>query len=89
MPVHKSALKRMKTGRKRYTRNAAIRSELKTILNKVDQLLSQKLKEEATSTARLAASKLDKAVTSGIIHKKTASRKKSRIARKLAKLLSA
>lgn len=88
MPVHRSALKRMRTSQKRHTRNVAAKSELKTSIKKADQLISQKSVDEAKEAVRLACSKLDKAATKGVIHSKTASRKKSRLTRRLSRLLA-
>ncbi len=88
MPVHRSALKRMRTSQKRYDRNVAVRSELKTLTRKADQLISRKSVDEAKKAVHLACSKLDKAATKGVIHSKTASRKKSRLARRLSQLLA-
>lgn len=88
MPVHRSALKRMRTSQKRHARNVAAKSELKTLIRKADQLISQKSADEAKEAVRLASSKLDKAATKGIIHKKTASRKKSRLTLRLSRLLA-
>ncbi len=88
MPIHKSAVKRMRISQKRGARNVALQSELKTVLHKVNGLLSQKPTEETKEALRLAISKLDNAAGKGIIHKKTASRKKSRLTKKLNKLLA-
>lgn len=88
MPVHRSAVKRMRTGQKRHARNVAAKSELKTLSKKLDQLILNKSIDEAKELVRITASKLDKVATKGIIHKKKASRKKSRLARKLNRLLS-
>lgn len=88
MPIHKSAAKRMRRSKKRQLRNVAIRSELKTLFKKIDRLISQKLTDEAKEAVRVASSKLDKAATKGVIHKKKASRKKSRLSRKLSRALT-
>lgn len=88
MPVHRSALKRMRTSQKRHARNVAVKSELKTLIRKADQLISRKLVDEAKEAVRLACSRLDKARTKGVIPKKTASRKKSRLTRRLSRLLA-
>lgn len=88
MPVHRSGVKRMRTGQKRHARNVAAKSELKTLFKKLDQLCSKKSIDEAKELVQIITSKLDKVATKGIIHKKKASRKKSRLAKKLNRLLS-
>jgi small subunit ribosomal protein S20 len=86
MPSHKSAIKRMKTSQKRYSRNTAIQSELKALLKKIDGLISSDKSDEAKLAVRQAMSRFDKATSKGVIHKKKASRYKSRLAKKLGKL---
>lgn len=89
MPILKQAFKRMRADKKRQARNLGIKSELKTLSKKLTALLSSNKKEEAKTTARLYISMLDRAASKGIIHKKTASRKKSRTLLKLQKLSAA
>ena len=89
MPAHKSAVKRIKTSQKKHIRNAAVQSELKTLLNKLDELISSNKTDEAKATVHQAMSKFDKAVSKGVIHKRKASRHKSRLAKKLGKLSTA
>ncbi|MFV9511002.1 30S ribosomal protein S20 [Tepidibacillus sp. LV47] len=79
----KSAIKRVKTSRKRNERNTAQKSALKTAI-KHFEIAIQNNDVEAAKTAFLnATKKLDKAVTKGLIHKNKAARKKSRLAKKL------
>ncbi|GAV25463.1 MULTISPECIES: 30S ribosomal protein S20 [Carboxydothermus] len=78
----KSAKKRILIIRKRTMRNKAIRSAVKTAIKKFEMALKVKPAEEARELLRQAVRALDKAVTKGVIHKNTASRKKSRLTRK-------
>ncbi|GAG66456.1 unnamed protein product, partial [marine sediment metagenome] len=66
-----------------------VQSELKTVLKKIDGLISSNKADEAKELIQMVMSKLDKAVSKGVIHKKKASRKKSRLAKKLIKLKAA
>lgn len=75
MPQHKSAAKRMRTSKRDQLRNAAVRSELKTILRRAAQDATDE------SVMRSAASRLDRAVRKGVIPKTVANRRKSRLAR--------
>ena len=78
----KSAKKRILIIRKRTMRNKAIRSAVKTAIKKFEVALKVKPAEETKELLRQAVRALDKAVTKGVIHKNTASRKKSRLTRK-------
>lgn len=82
MPNIKSAAKRMRSNLKKQMRNQAAVSELKTLYKKIVELVKDK-PAEAKAQARSLISKLDKAVTRGIIPHGRADRKKSRIGRLL------
>jgi len=77
MPNHKSCVKRLKQDAKRRARNNYVRSTLKTLSKKVHSNISLEEKETLLETVY---SQLDKAAKKGVIHKRTASRRKSRIA---------
>ncbi len=77
MPQHKSPLKRMKTDAKRQARNNYVKHTLKT-LDK--QLRSELPMEEKQAMLNKIYSQLDKAAKKGVIHKRTASRRKARVA---------
>jgi len=83
MPKTRSAKKRMKQNEKRRIRNRSIRSATRTQEKKVLSALAagdvQRVKKEFT----LAQKRLDKAVSKGVLHPNTASRKKSRLAAKV------
>ena len=86
MPAHKSAVKRIRTSQKKHARNLAVQSELKTVLKKLDGLISANKADQAKELIQQAMVKLDRAASKGAIHKKRAFRKKSRLAKKLNKL---
>lgn len=86
MPRLKQAVKRVRADKKRRQINTRITSELKTLSKKVESLLSSNKKEEAKAAVRVYTSKLDRAAVKKIIHKNIASRKKSRVLKKLDKL---
>jgi small subunit ribosomal protein S20 len=83
---HPSALKRARQNQKRRLRNRAIASSIKTQVKKVLAAVDAKNVEEAAKQFRAAASILHKAVSKGVIHRNKASRKISRLARKVQKL---
>lgn len=82
MPNIKSAKKRVKVIEKKTLRNKAIKSDLKTALKKADAAVANNAADKE-QVVKAAISKVDKAVTKGIIHKNNAARKKSQLAKKL------
>jgi small subunit ribosomal protein S20 len=80
MANHKSALKRIKQNVKRNELNLARKSRVKTFVKSVYDAISAGNKEAAASALRVAESELMSAVTKGVMHKNTASRKVSRLA---------
>jgi small subunit ribosomal protein S20 len=83
LPNHKSCKKRMKTSALARVRNRSTRSELRAALRDLKALPDKKTAAvQFTSVSSL----LDKAAASGIIHKKNASRNKSRLALFVAQL---
>jgi small subunit ribosomal protein S20 len=81
----KSQIKRNKQNEARRLRNKAVRSELKTRV-KVAVKAAETGAEDQAEKARLAVKRLDMAAAKGVIHKNAASRKKSRLAKQLARL---
>jgi small subunit ribosomal protein S20 len=79
----KSGVKRMRQNERRRIRNRALRSKLRTTVKTARTAVSQPGTERAVAVAE-AIRALDKAVTKGVIHRNTADRKKSALARSLA-----
>ena len=77
----KSQKKRNIQNEKRHQRNVATKSALKTSTKKVQAAAAAGDGEEATTAQLEAARALDKAASRGILHKKTAARRKSRLAK--------
>ena len=80
----KSAMKRVKITRAQNLRNRMIISDLKTALKKFDKALESGDEAAISEMYTIAVSKVDKAVTKGVIHKNAANRKKAQLAQKLA-----
>ncbi len=85
MTRRRSSLKRKRADKKRRLRNIKIKQEIKKTIKKFQALLSSKNIDEAKAFLVKVYSQLDKAAKKRIIHPKTASRKKSRLARRLIK----
>jgi small subunit ribosomal protein S20 len=84
----KSQIKRNRQNVKRHARNQGVRSALKTATKRVHTAVAAG-DEKATMLQRDAARDLDKAVAKGIIHKRTAARRKSRLAKAANRAASA
>ncbi len=81
MAVHKSALKRARQNEKRRLRNKSTRTRVKNIVKSVRLSVSEESKEAVLSELNTAQSIIDNAAKKGVIHKKTASRKISRLSK--------
>jgi len=86
MPNLPAAEKSIKKDKKRRLANLAITSEVKTLIKKLNGLISAKKHEEAKNLLSLVMSRLDKAAKKGVIDKGNADRRKSRLSSKLAKI---
>jgi small subunit ribosomal protein S20 len=84
----KSQIKRNRQNEKRSERNKTVRTALKTSTKKVRTAIGSGDAESATSQQREASRALDKAVTKGIVHKRTAARRKSRLAKAASSVAS-
>jgi small subunit ribosomal protein S20 len=76
----KSQIKRNKTNEKARLRNKAVKSELKTAIRRTREAVASGDAEKAEAARRVAARKLDKAVSKGVLHKNNAANKKSALA---------
>jgi len=78
-----SALKRMRQNERRRLRNRVVRSRVRTAVKTARTALGTTATEARTLVSD-AIRALDKAVSKGIIHRNTAARKKSALARRLS-----
>jgi len=83
MPILHASYKDIKKSAKKALRNQSVKSGLKTETTKFLDLLSSKKMDEAKKQLTFLVSQLDKAKSKGIIHKNTASRKISRLMKKI------
>jgi len=82
----KSQLKRIKTNALATERNKAVKSELRTWIRKFKTAAASGDAAAAADALKVASTKLDKAVSKGVIHKNNAANKKSSMAKKAASL---
>jgi len=83
MPNIRSAAKRVRVSETKRLRNVSAKSRIRTYVKKFEAAARDGDSENAVKLYRQTSSLLDKAAAKGIIHKNTASRRKSRLAAKL------
>jgi len=81
-----SAKKRVKQNAKQRTINRARKSRVKAQIKRFEEAISSEDIEAASEQYRIVTKKLDKTAATSTMHKKTASRKKSRLAKRLNSL---
>ena len=85
---HKSTEKRARQNKKQYQANRAVKSSVKTGVKNLLTVLEAKDKEGSTSQLKKVISTLSKAASKGMVHKKTASRRISRLTKRTNKALT-
>jgi small subunit ribosomal protein S20 len=83
LATHKSAEKRDRQNKKHRKRNIVAKSALKTKIKSVITGVESKNKEISSNALKAVIPALNKAASKGIIHKKNASRKISRLTKKV------
>ena len=84
MPViHKSTIRRARQSERRRQRNRATLSAVKSVVKKVNEALGAKTPDDAKASLREATAALAKAVTKGVLKPNTASRRISRLTRRV------
>lgn len=83
MATHKSAIKAHRRSLVNKDRNTSIFSKLKTVVKKVEELIAAGKSADAIQALRGAESEIMKAASKGTLNKNTASRKVSRLTKKV------
>lgn len=86
MAHHKSAKKRIRQTEARRLRNRMARSTLRTAVKKVEMAIEAGQADQARANLLKATSLLDKAARKGLLHRNNASRRISRLTRKVNSL---
>ena len=86
MPHHKSAIKRLRQTDKRRAHNAHFRTRMRSAVKKVRQAVEENDAEKAEGLLKSAEKIIDSTRSKGIIHRRTASRKISRLTRAVQSL---
>ena len=85
MPNTVSAERRMRNSARKQLHNKSIKSRLHTLERSYLELITAGKKEDASKALRGLSSAFDKAAKTGVEHRATANRKKSRLALRLAR----
>jgi len=88
MPQTKSAKKALRQNLKRRDRNRSVRSSTRTQIKRFKEALAAGDADLARQQYQRTVKKLDQTAAKGVIHKRTASRTKSRLAKQLNALLA-
>ena len=86
MPNTKSAIQRVRRVNKQTSVNKIRKSKYKSTIKKIDLLIAKKKEKEAVKLLPKLNSQLMKIAKTGIIKKQTASRKISRLTKKINKI---
>lgn len=86
MAIHKSAKKRIRRNTKVQARNKSRKSEMRTYVRKVEEAITTGDAAAAADALKAAQPKLSRSADKGLLHKKTAARKISRLSKKIATL---
>ncbi len=86
MPNIKSAKKRVKTDAIKKVHNKNQISDMRTAIKKASISVKENNKDEAVKNVNVAVKKIDKAVSSGLVHKNKAARDKSKLMKAVDKI---
>ena len=86
MPNIASAKKRVRSNARKADINTLVRSSMKTSIKNCEKAVVSGNKEEAANKLNIALQRVDKACTSGLIHKNKAARLKSRLTKSVNKM---
>lgn len=83
MANHKSAEKRDRQAKVRRLRNRMNKSAMKTVIRRIEEALVAGSEEEAKAALQVAIPIIHKTASKGTIHRNTASRKVSRLTKRV------
>jgi small subunit ribosomal protein S20 len=83
MANHASAKTRIRRNARRAEINGARRSRIRTFIKKIEMAIAAGDSKEAEAAYRVAQPEIHRGVAKGVMHKKTASRKLSRLSARI------
>lgn len=81
MPIIKSAIKRVRQEARRQQRNTGTKNQYKSLIKQMTELVEDKKVAEAAKLLPATQKAIDMAVKKNLLHKNTAARKKSSLAK--------
>lgn len=81
MANHKQAIKRARQAKNRASRNAAIKTRVKSSVRAFHEAAASGDKDAVQTALKKATREIERAGSKGIMHKRTASRRASRLAK--------
>ncbi|MEK7566661.1 MAG: 30S ribosomal protein S20 [Patescibacteria group bacterium] len=79
MPIIKSAKKALRQAERRRVQNLARKDAIREVVRKIKKLVASNKHDEALALLPQAYKAMDKAAKTNVLHRNTASRKKSRL----------
>ena len=79
MPNIRSAKKRVRSNARKKDVSTLVKSSMRTAIKNCEKAVNSGNKDEASNKLNIALQRVDKACTSGLIHKNKAARLKSRL----------
>lgn len=89
VPRIKSAIKRVEIAERNRVRNRAWKSYVRSARNRVEEAAKSGKPEDTQKALNEAYSKIDRAISKGILHKNTGARRKARLVALVKRLASA
>ncbi len=83
MANHKSAIKRARQNEEQRIRNRSRKTRMKNMIRDLEEAIAGKTSENTAEELKKAISVIQKTASIGVIHKNTASRKISRLTRRV------
>ncbi len=84
VPIKRSSFKDVRRSKRRHVKNVSTKSELKTLVKNFEKLLTDKKVDAGRKDINEVISTISRAVTKGVLKKNTASRKISRLMKRLS-----
>ena len=81
----KSAIKRIRSNRRKQVRNQTVRTQARSAVREARAAIGSENPEQTAKATQAAYSALDRAAQKGVIHKRNAARRKSRLMKRLTK----
>jgi small subunit ribosomal protein S20 len=84
MPIKRAAYKQLRADKKKRFKNLSVISGIKTAVRRLNDAVSKGDEAKSRALLKEASSKLNKAVSKKVLRKNTASRKISRLSKKVS-----